>query len=96
MTTRLRVSLAVSVSATALACAAFLLLRPAIEDAARRRLVAEARGLGLSTTLGGVHLTPALSLELNDLVLESAGRVRVSTHRALVSPRAEAKIANAT
>ena len=70
----------------ALAGGGFLLLRPRIEDAARRRLVAEAHRLGLSTTLGGVHLSPRLSLELRDLVLESPGRVRVSTRRALVSP----------
>ena len=73
--------------AATVACGGFLLLRPVVEGAVRRRLAAEARKLGLSTTLGGVRLSPSLSLELEDLVLEKAGPVRVSTRRAVVSPR---------
>jgi hypothetical protein len=69
------------------ACGGFLLLRPAVEGAVRRRLASEARRLGLSTTLGDVRLGPSLSLELSDLVLERAGPVRVSSRRAVVSPR---------
>jgi penicillin-binding protein 1A len=67
--------------------AAFVLLRPAVEAAARARIEREARRVGLSTTIGSVHLTPCLALELRDLVLENPGRVRVMTHAATVKPR---------
>ena len=69
------------------ACAGFVLLRPAVEAEARARIESEARRLGLSTTLGSVHLSPRLTLELRDLVLENAGHVRVMTHAATVKPR---------
>jgi hypothetical protein len=69
------------------ACAGFVLLRPAVEAEARRRIEREARRLGLSTTLGFVHLTPWLTLEVRDLVLENAGHVRLMTHGATVKPR---------
>ena len=85
--TPLRWALAGALAAAAVACTGFVLLRPAVEAAVRRRLVAQARQLGLSTTLGGVRLAPSLSLELTDLLLESAGGVRLSTRRAVVSPR---------
>jgi penicillin-binding protein 1A len=85
--TPLRWTLAGALAAAAVACTGFLLLRPAVEAAMRLRLVAQARQLGLSTTLGGVRLAPSLSLELTDVVLESAGRVRLSTRRAVVSPQ---------
>jgi hypothetical protein len=39
-------------------CAGFARLRPAVEAGAAARIEREARGLGLSTTLGFVHLTP--------------------------------------
>lgn len=54
------------------ACAGFVRLRPAVEAEARHRIEREARRLGLSTTLGFVHLTPWLTLEVRDLVLENA------------------------
>ena len=69
------------------AWAGFVLLRPAVEAEARGRIEREAGRLGLSTTLGFVHLTPWLTLELRDLVLESADHVRVMTPAATVRPR---------
>jgi hypothetical protein len=65
----------------------FLLLRPLAESAARARLEGEARRRGLSLTLGSLRLSPRLSLELGDLVLEGAGPVRLSTRSAVLSPR---------
>jgi hypothetical protein len=85
--TRLLLCLAGTLGVAALVCGGFLLLRPALEDAARRRLVAEARRLGLSTTLRGARLSSSLSLELSDLVLENGRRARVSVRRVVISPR---------
>lgn len=73
-------------TAAATACGLFLLLRPRAEAAARARLEREARRLGLSLTLGSLRLTPRLSLELGDLVLEGTGPIRLSTRRAVLSP----------
>jgi hypothetical protein len=68
------------------AWAGFVLLLPAVEAEARARIESEARRLGLLATLGSVHLSPSLTLELRDLVLENAGHVRVMTHAATVRP----------
>ena len=65
----------------------FLLIRPAIERAARTRIAREARALGLSATIGAVRLTPWLSLELGDVVVENPGRVRVLSRSVVVGPR---------
>ena len=65
----------------------FLLFRPAIERAARSRIEREARALGLSATIGAVRLTPWLSLELGDVVVEDPGRVRVLSRSVVVGPR---------
>ena len=65
----------------------FLLVRPAIERGARARIEHEARALGLSATIGAVRLTPGLSLELGDVVLENPGRVRVLSRFVVVGPR---------
>ncbi len=73
--------------AAAAACLAFVLLRPAVEAEARARVEGAARRAGLSTTIGSVRLTPWLTLELRDLVLENAGRVRFMTRSASVRPR---------
>jgi Transglycosylase len=73
--------------AGAAACAAFALLRPAVEAEARARIEGAARRAGLSATIGSVHLTPWLALELRDVVLEDDGRVRLMTRSASVAPR---------
>jgi len=73
--------------ATGAACAAFVLLRPAVEEEARARVERAARRAGLATTIGSVRLTPWLSFELRDVVLENAGRVRLMTRSATVRPR---------
>ena len=65
----------------------FLLVRPAIERAARTRIEREARALGLSATIGTVRLTPWLSLELGDVVVEYPGRVSVRSRSVVVGPR---------
>ena len=72
--------------AASVAGAGFVSLRAAAEAEARARIEREARRLGLATTLGSVRLTPWLTLELRDLVLENAGRVRVLTRGATVRP----------
>jgi len=64
----------------------FLLIRPAIERAARTRFEREARALGLSATIGAVRLTPWLSFELGDVVVENPGRVRVLSRSVVVGP----------
>jgi hypothetical protein len=65
----------------------FLLIRPAIERAARTRIEREARALGLSATIGAVRLTPWLSLEIRDVVVENPGCVRVLSRSVVVGPR---------
>ena len=65
----------------------FPLVRPSIERAVRARLDRQARALGLSDTIGTVHLTPGLSLEIGDVVVEKPGRVRILTHSVVVGPR---------
>ena len=65
----------------------FLLIRPSIERAVRTRIGREARALGLSDTIGTVRLTPGLSLELGDIVVEKPGRVRVLSRSVVVGPR---------
>ena len=87
---RLRLALAAALLAALSACVGFLLLRPRLEQAAQRGLVAEARRLGVSATLRGVRLSPALSLELDELVLETPAGVRARTHRVVVRPRLSA------
>jgi hypothetical protein len=67
--------------------AGFLVARPAIERAVRARIGREARALGLSATIGSCRLTPRLSLELGEIVVEAPGRVRVRARSAVVSPR---------
>jgi hypothetical protein len=79
--------LVAALAAVAAACAAFVLLRPAVEAEARARIEDAARRASLSATLGSVRLTPRLSLELRDVVLENAGRVRLMTREATVRPR---------
>ena len=76
-----------AVVAALLASGGFLLLRPRLEQTVRARLQRDARKLGLSATLGEVHLTPWLSLELRDLVLENPGRLRVTTREIVLRPR---------
>ena len=71
-------TLLAAVVALAAPVVGFLLVRPAIERAARTRIEREARALGLSATIGAVRLTPWLSLELGDVVVENPGRVRVT------------------
>jgi hypothetical protein len=65
----------------------FLLVRPAVERAARARIEREARALGLSATIGAVRLTPRLKLELGDVVVEIPGRARVLSRSVVVGPR---------
>lgn len=76
-----------AVAVALLASGGFLLLRPRVEQRVRARLERDARKLGLSATLGEVHLTPWLSLELRDLVLENPGRLRVTTREMVLRPR---------
>jgi hypothetical protein len=76
-----------ALAAVAAACAAFVLLRPAVETEARARIEDAARRARLSATLGSVRLTPSLSLELRDVVLENPGGVRLLTREASVRPR---------
>jgi hypothetical protein len=76
----------------ATACLAFVLLRPVVEAEALARLQRAARRAGLSATVGSVHLTPWLSLELGDVVLENPGRVRVMTRSATVRPRLSLRV----
>jgi len=73
-----RRTLLAAAAALAAPVVGFLLIRPAIEGAARARTEREARALGLSATIGAVRLTPWLSLELGDVVVENPGRVRVT------------------
>lgn len=75
-----------SLLAVAAAGLCFVLARPALEGRLRARLEREARQLGLAATLGSLRLTPALSLELRDLVLENR-QVRVRAGRVLLRPR---------
>jgi hypothetical protein len=83
----------VGLVAGAAACGGFALLRPAVEAEARSRVERAARRAGLSTTIGSVRLTPWLTLELRDLVLENAGHVRVMTRAATVKPRLSFRVA---
>jgi hypothetical protein len=69
------------------ACASFVLVRPVVEGEARDRVERAARAAGLATTIGSVRLTPWLTLELRDVVLERPGRVRLMARSATVSPR---------
>jgi hypothetical protein len=73
--------------AVALSVSGFLVARPAIEGAVRARIEREARGLGLAATVGACRLTPRLSLELDEIVVEAPGRVRVLARRVVVGPR---------
>ena len=81
---RLLIGAAVAVVA---AVAAFVLVRPAAEAEARAWIEDAARRARLSATLGSVRLTPWLTLELRDLVVENAGSVRLMTREATVRPR---------
>src|SRR5512139_3195095 len=87
MRSRAALVLVGALTAALAAWAGFVLLRPAAEAGARARIERQASRLGLSTTLGSVHLAPSLTLELRDVVLESAGGVRLMTHAAAVRPR---------
>lgn len=78
--------LAVGLAAGGLA-AAFLLLRPAVEQAAQAWIEREAQKLGLSATVAGVRLTPRLSLQLEEVLLEDAGRLRLRMQGVTVAPR---------
>jgi hypothetical protein len=82
----LRILIGVLAGALAMV-AAFAWLRPAIEAEARARIEDAARRARLSATLGSVRLTPWLALELGDVVVENAGRVRLMTREATVRPR---------
>ena len=53
----------------------------------RRRVEREARALGLSVTIGDVRLSPWLSIELGDVVVEKPGRVRLLSRSVVVGPR---------
>ena len=75
------------VLAAAAACAGFVILRPAVEAEARARIERAARQAGLSATIGAVQLSPWLTLELRDVVLENAGHVRLMTRTATLGPR---------
>ncbi len=81
-----RALLAVGI-ALALLVIGLILARPTIEGAVRARIEREARALGLSATVGGCRLTPRLSLELDEIVLEAPGRVRVLARAVVVGPR---------
>lgn len=67
--------------------AGFLVARPAVERAVRARIGRETGALGLSATIGSCRLTPRLSLELREIVVEAPGRVRVRARSAAISPR---------
>jgi len=73
--------------AALLAAAAFVLLRPRVEQAARARIEREAHRLGLSCTVAGVRLTPGLSLRLQEVLLEDAGRLRLRLRGVSLAPR---------
>jgi hypothetical protein len=68
------------------AAVAFVWLRPRIEAEARARIEDAARRARLSATLGSVRLTPWLTLELHDVVVENAGQLRLMTRQASVRP----------
>jgi hypothetical protein len=73
--------------ALSLSVAGLLLARPSIEGAVRALIERETRALGLSATIGACRLTPRLSLELDEIVVEAPGRVRVLAPRLVVGPR---------
>ncbi len=85
--TRARRNLLAAAVALAAPVVGFLLGRPAIERAARTRVEREARAVGLSVTIADVRLTPWLSIELGDVVVEKPGRVRLLSRSVVVGPR---------
>jgi hypothetical protein len=74
-----------ALAAAAAAGLGFVLVRPTLEARVRARVEREARRLGLASTLGRVRLSPALALELHDLVLENA-RLRVQASALVLRP----------
>ena len=87
LSTPARRTLLATVVALAAPVLGFFLVRPAIERAAKARIEREARALGLSATIGAVRLTPWLSLELGEIVVENHGRVRIQSRSVVVGPR---------
>jgi hypothetical protein len=92
MRSRTRWLLLGALLALASACAAFVLLRPAVEAEARARIEGAARRAGLSATIGSLRLTPGLTLELRDVVLEDPGHLQVMTRAATVSLRLSLRV----
>ncbi len=64
--------------------AALLASRPLLEREARSRLERAAADAGFSLTIGGLRLTPGMTLELRDLVLERGGQVQIAMHTVAV------------
>ena len=77
----------VGLAVAGIAAAAFLLLRPRLEQAALARIEREARKLGMSSTVAGVRLTPWLTLQLDEVLLEDARRLRLRALGVRVAPR---------
>jgi hypothetical protein len=70
-----------------LAWMAFSLVRPRVEAMARQGIERAAAAAGFSSTLGAVTLEPWLSLDLEELVLESPRGVRVRSRGIRLRPR---------
>ncbi|HLA78644.1 MAG TPA: transglycosylase domain-containing protein [Vicinamibacteria bacterium] len=84
---RTRSILVATLGVALLASGGFLLLRPAVEKRVKARLDRDAKKVGLSATLGEVHLRPWLSLELRDVIIEKPGRLRLTVSDVVVRPR---------
>ncbi len=64
----------------------YLLARPLLERRLRARLQRAAEARGFSATIGSLHLTPTLTLELREVLLEDR-RVQVATRVLDLRPR---------
>ncbi len=71
-----------------LACLAFVLVRPLVEERARARLQRAASRLGLQATFDGIRLRPWLSLELQGVALANASHgLELTTPEIVLRPR---------
>jgi hypothetical protein len=81
----LAVTLAVSFALLA-APALWFVGRPWVEARVRRQILREAQAVGFAATIGGDRLRPWLTVELQDVVLENRGGVRILLHEARLRP----------
>ena len=86
MRTRVRWLAVAAAGLLVVAYVGYLVSRPLLEQRLHERLQRAAAARGFSATIGSVHLTPSLSLELREVLLEDR-RVQIATRVLDLRPR---------